>query len=127
MRESTLRHCLSLLLVAALAAAGARAGEPKLEVRVPAGPMEAALLELGRQTGLSILFARSVVSGVHTPGVHGNLTPSAALTRLLAGTPLTFELVQGEIAAIRLRPADTAASAQSTPTTAGRPPSTSST
>ncbi len=115
MRESTLRHCLSLLLVAALAAAGARAGEPKLEVRVPAGPMEAALLELGRQTGLSILFARSVVSGVHTPGVHGNLTPSAALTRLLAGTPLTFELVQGEIAAIRLRPADTAASAQSTP------------
>lgn len=61
-------------------------------IAVPAGPLGAALSDLSRQTGISI-GGDQILTGRHSPGTSGPLTPEQALTRLLTGTGLGFRKV----------------------------------
>lgn len=61
-------------------------------ITVPAGPLGAALSDLSRQTGISI-GGDQTLTGRHSPGASGPLTPEQALTRLLTGTGLGFRKV----------------------------------
>ena len=56
---------------------------------IPAQNLETALLELGRQSGIDILYERDVLAGLRSAPVRGELTPQAAVARMLAGAPLT--------------------------------------
>jgi iron complex outermembrane receptor protein len=51
-------------------------------------PLEAALEELARQSGIQILFSPSSVQGKTSPGVAGDMNPKDALTALLVGSGL---------------------------------------
>lgn len=82
------RIAASLFVLAILSAAPALAQDAR-PVAVEAGPMEGALLSLARQTGHQLLFTSGTVAGLRAPAVRGELTPEAALQRLLAGTGLS--------------------------------------
>lgn len=85
------------LLGAAMAAllAGAAQAQTLHAVDIPAGPLDAALLALGQQTGEQLFFRRDVVAGRQAPALRGRYTPEAALAQLLG---------DGELAARRTGP-----------------------
>lgn len=61
-------------------------------IAIPAGPLPAALSELSRQAGVSIGGDLSL-TGRHSPGTTGAVSPEQALSHLLAGTGLGFHRV----------------------------------
>lgn len=82
---------VSLAAVAAAFAVPAAAQQHRtVAISVPAGPLEQALLTLGRQAGLRLVFPTPLTNGKTTSGVAGDVTPEAAVATLLAGTGLTY-------------------------------------
>lgn len=61
-----------------------------ISLNVPAGTLTRALNALAGQAGLQIAFDASITQGIPTRGVSGNLTVDAALSRLLAGTGISY-------------------------------------
>lgn len=55
---------------------------------LPAGNLADALVALGRQAQVQILFSPDSVAGLRAPAVSGSMTPQAALDRLLARSGL---------------------------------------
>lgn len=64
----------------------------QVAISIPAGSLENALLALGRQTDLRLVYRSEITSGKTTAGVTGSLTPSAALSRLLSGTGISHRI-----------------------------------
>ncbi len=67
----------------------AAADPPKQQVNIPPGDLSAALNALAKQSGTDLVYRPEQVKGLKTQGVSGNLSVEDALTKLLAGTPLT--------------------------------------
>ncbi|MNG60429.1 Ferric-pseudobactin receptor precursor [compost metagenome] len=63
-----------------------------VQVDIPAQALSNALTELGRQTGLQILFEPGLVSGKKSTAVSGSLEPDAALKALLGNAGLTYRI-----------------------------------
>ncbi|MFD1704561.1 TonB-dependent siderophore receptor [Methylopila henanensis] len=61
-----------------------------MRVVVPAGPLEAALNALSKQTGLKLAYPTDMTEARNTRGVDGDFRPIEALSRVLAGTGLTY-------------------------------------
>lgn len=80
----------ALGLALALASVGAAMSEETRRIDISASDMSAALAELSAETGISIIAARIVVSGLASPRVTGEMTPRRALDALLAGTDLFY-------------------------------------
>ncbi|MFT4090270.1 MAG: TonB-dependent receptor [Asticcacaulis sp.] len=59
---------------------------------VPAGALTPALNQLARQGGLELIYDASLTQNRKTQGVHGSYSASEALSRLLAGTGLTYRI-----------------------------------
>lgn len=64
-----------------------------VQVSIPAGPLERALLALGRQTSLRLVYESALTAGKTTAGVEGGMTAQAALARLLSGTGITYRFM----------------------------------
>jgi iron complex outermembrane receptor protein len=58
-------------------------------VNVPAGSLASALQDLARQTGIELLFDRTLVRGFRAPAIKGQRSVDAALRELLRDTNLT--------------------------------------
>lgn len=72
---------------------------------VSSGPLGAAVVELGRQAGLSIGLTDSILARQHSGGVRGRHSLKDALRLLLRGTDADFVLVNGTtVRIIRARP-----------------------
>ncbi|MFK4872791.1 TonB-dependent receptor domain-containing protein [Novosphingobium sp. ZW T3_23] len=90
------RHLLlagSALCIAApaMAQAPARpANTAAREINIPAQPLSEALRQLMRQGGLQIGFEAADIGGKTSAGVSGRMSAGDALSRMLAGTGLTF-------------------------------------
>jgi outer-membrane receptor for ferric coprogen and ferric-rhodotorulic acid len=64
---------------------------PRYELSIRMGlPLEKALQELARQTGMQIIFFSKITNGRGAPELSGEYTLAAALARLLEGSDLTF-------------------------------------
>jgi iron complex outermembrane receptor protein len=74
-------------LVVAPLAWGAAADAPR-RFDVPAGTAAEAIRQFSAQAGVEVLFPTDAVAGVKTQAVRGDLTPRAALERMVAGTAL---------------------------------------
>ncbi|CDZ59229.1 TonB-dependent receptor [Neorhizobium galegae] len=81
----------------------------QVAVSIPAGPLESALLALGRQTDLRLVYRSEITAGKTTGGVTGSLTPSAALSRLLSGTGVSFRSSGGNTVTLEAADAGSAA------------------
>ncbi|USW94411.1 STN domain-containing protein [Pseudomonas proteolytica] len=75
----------------ALSVCGGAFAQP-MQVNVPAQSLDKALTELGKQTGLQVLFGPDMVAGKKSTAVKGTLEPEAALEALLKGAGLTFRI-----------------------------------
>lgn len=82
---------LAACLCAALPATAQTAASAPVELHLPAGPLQASLTALARQSGIQLLFAADSVSGRSAPAVDGRYTPREALQRLLAGQGLAMQ------------------------------------
>ncbi|WP_160000446.1 TonB-dependent receptor [Roseomonas sp. 18066] len=71
-------------------AAAQEAAEGRFRFDIPARPIPEALNELGRVTGLSVVFTETVPAGALARPVMGQMTARQALTALLAGTGFTW-------------------------------------
>ncbi|MCJ2188819.1 TonB-dependent siderophore receptor [Novosphingobium beihaiensis] len=63
------------------------------DFRIAAQPLGDALVEFGRQSGLEVTADPALIAGKRSAEVSGRLAPGAALSRLLAGTGLTFRFI----------------------------------
>ncbi|QEE23799.1 TonB-dependent receptor [Rhodanobacter glycinis] len=96
-----------MLLALALASPRVLAVAPLLSTQttlsIPAQPLPEALMALGRQADVQILAASGAVEGRHSPGASGSLPLAQALTRLLQGTDLDYEVVGARTVVVRRR------------------------
>lgn len=57
---------------------------------IPPSSLDSALVRFGATSGVQVLYNSSVTQGLRTSGVIGDLTPQAALGKILAGTGLSY-------------------------------------
>ena len=103
---------LALALAVSSATPWAFAIEPASSaIHIQAQPLGAALSQLAQQTSLQVFFSPQLVAGKRAPAVEGQLSPEQALSRLLQGSGLSYEL-DGDAVTLRAAPvAGTAAAA----------------
>lgn len=70
---------------------------------IPPQPLANALLALGRQADVQILTASNSIAGRRSTGTSGHLKVGVALTRLLEGTELDYEVIGARTVVIRQR------------------------
>ncbi|MFZ5781179.1 MAG: TonB-dependent siderophore receptor [Pseudomonadota bacterium] len=68
---------------------------------IPAQPLTEALVQFGQQSGLQVAADGSLAASTRSAAVRGSFTPSEALTRLLAGTGLTFQFTGATTVQVR--------------------------
>ena len=76
-----------------MAAAALAAPRAVLESDIPPLPLPQALENLSRQTGAQLVWITGLVANQQTRGAAAGLTAAEALTQLLEGTGLRFELL----------------------------------
>ena len=85
--------------IAALACtAGPAFGE---SFNVSAGDLKAALDSYARQAGVTLAYSEDAVKGVRSKGVVGNLSPEAALSKILTGTGFAPRSHDGAVGIVR--------------------------
>lgn len=101
---------LSLVVASAcyaLAAAPAQAQEARMAFDIPAQSLSSALDAFARQSGAQLLFSVEDVGGKQAQAVSGQLTPGAALGRLVAGSGLQVLDSGGGVYTLRAPQKDT--------------------
>ncbi|WP_455184780.1 TonB-dependent siderophore receptor [Azospirillum palustre] len=72
-------------------------------LEIPALPLREALTRLGRQTGLQILYNPDLLAGRRSRALSGRMAPADALSILLSGTDLAFEMRERMVTIGRLQ------------------------
>ncbi len=112
---------IALLIGTSAGAAENAALARKVSFEIYAQPMLAALVKFSEQSGIQLAFPTEDAAGLNAPAVVGELTPTAALDRLLQGSGLRYELANdGRIVTIRPVAAEGKSTASSTQTAAAR-------
>src|SRR6185437_11884934 len=71
---------------------------------ISSGDLASALDAYIAQTGVQLILSEDAVKGAHTRGVKGDLSPTEALSQILAGTGFTTHREDGAIGIVRLAP-----------------------
>jgi iron complex outermembrane recepter protein len=71
------------------------------DLRITAQPLDEALQEFSRQSGMQVIFFSSLTHGIQSPGVRGKYTVAEALKELLAGSGLSFRMINARTVEIR--------------------------
>lgn len=99
----------------ALYAQSAASSESIRQYDIPAGSLSSALGAWGAQSDRQVVFAPDLVAGKQTGGASGQYGAEQALTRLLAGTGLTWKRVNGQTYALEKAPPPQAPGASQKP------------
>ncbi|MEL7139934.1 MAG: STN domain-containing protein, partial [Pseudomonadota bacterium] len=83
----------SVSIVAALTLSSAATAQSVQAIDVPAQPLTAAIIELGRETGWEIGGAIDDFGGISSNPVIGEMTPRDALEVMIAGSGLAVQQV----------------------------------
>lgn len=84
------------LVLSVTAAADSDFGQPVM-LDIPAQPLDQAITELARQSGLSVGGDAALLRGKLAPALRGEYTPEAALNALLSGSGITWRLTGDRI------------------------------
>lgn len=79
------------------------AQEQTKNFNIPAQPLASALTAFGDQGDMQVTVDTDLVEGIRSPGVTGAMAPAVALSRLLAGSGLTWRSIGNRT--VRLEPA----------------------
>jgi hemoglobin/transferrin/lactoferrin receptor protein len=109
-RSSRIRLVAGLLTGAALAGAispvAARPQAQQQQITIPAQPLDKALYALMDATGIQITYSSRLSSGKRSAPVVDDLSATAALSRLLEGTGLTYRLTGARSFTLEALPQD---------------------
>ena len=72
----------------------------KVPLNIPAQPIETALIEFSRQTGLHIMLYSDYAKDITSPPLKGVYAPARALDELLAHTGLRYEYLDSQNIAV---------------------------
>ena len=81
--------CFTLMSAPALSDAPPLSDAPAQPINIPANDLAVSLELLARQSGIEFIYDSNQLKGTRAPGVSGNLTPMAAVMKLLEGTNFT--------------------------------------
>lgn len=95
---------MSCVTAPALCAQPAAASESVRQYEISAGSLSDALSAWGAQSDKQLVFAPSLVAGKRTSGIAGHFSAEQALTKLLAGTGLAWDRVNGQTYALKQAP-----------------------
>jgi hypothetical protein len=96
------RARFALALVCASLFPGAmRSAEPAYTLHIASGPLDSALQEFARQTGIQMLFFSYLTDGFRVRALDGTYTVDVAMNALLADSMLTFRWVNAKTIEIR--------------------------
>jgi iron complex outermembrane recepter protein len=99
------RACLAVvlgLLCAGFFHGNVQSAEPAAyTLHIASQPLDSALQEFARQTGIQIIFFSSLTDGRRAPALDGTYSLDAAMTALLAESKLTFRRVNAKTIEIR--------------------------
>ena len=76
--------------------APAHAQSSDVTLNVEAGPLAGALNNFASETGYQLLYPSDLTSGKTSPGARGAMSVSEGLSRILSGTGLSFQLLNGK-------------------------------
>lgn len=85
----------SLAMVPSPVAAAQKAQDGAIVIDVPPGDLATALIAIGREARVPIIFTPDAVEGRKSKGIRGRMTVDAALGQLLGGSGLRFRKVSG--------------------------------
>ncbi len=92
-RVALATHCSAVsAAVAILCSPSVEAAETKMRYEIPSGELSHALRAFARQSDREILFTSEVVEGRASHSFSGSATAMDALTQILSGTGLTYEV-----------------------------------
>jgi iron complex outermembrane recepter protein len=87
---ATVKRCIVAgIICCAWISASALGDAPSQAIDIPADDLAASLELLARQSGIEFIYDADQLKGIKAPGVSGNLTPLAAVLKLLTGSHLT--------------------------------------
>ena len=95
------RNVLKSILVATAGATCLSTAALASSFNIPAGDMDQALRSYMTQSGVQLLVPDDLVKGLRTSGVKGELSPDAALSRILSGTGLITHREDGGVVILR--------------------------
>ena len=103
------RLAIALTLICAGLFPGALRGEEPAAytLHIASQPLDGALQELARQTGIQIVFFSHLTDGQRAPALDGTYTVDVAMEMLLADSMLTFRWVNAKTIEIRRFPRPT--------------------
>src|SRR5687768_15253431 len=93
-------HLRRIFAIACLIASGPLFAADTYQLDIGAQPLNTALQQFAKQSGLQIVYYGKIAEGHNAAGVSGNLTADEALKRLLAGTELQYETLDQYTVAI---------------------------
>jgi Secretin and TonB N terminus short domain len=73
----------------------------RFDLRIAAQPLDEALQEFARQSEIQVVYFSGITAGLQSPGVNGKYTVGEALNALLAGSGLSFRMINARTVAIR--------------------------
>lgn len=79
----------------------------ELEFNIPAQPLPQALLALGKQAGLQVLYSADDLQGLRSQSVVGKYSSEQALTHMLGGTGIAFSIQDNTVILQKPSAADT--------------------
>jgi TonB-dependent siderophore receptor len=97
--------CVWLLLAGDAVCAAAADDLTKFALKIDRQPLDGALQQLAKQCGLQVIFFSRVTEGVAAPALEGEYTLSAAMEELLAGSQLTFRVINEQTVEVQPRQA----------------------
>lgn len=100
---------VSMLLISTGAHASVNERAPEtFAVSIDRQPLDGALQQLAGQCGVQVIFFSRVTEGLTAPATRGDYTLPAAMDRLLAGSELTFRVINPQTVEVRPRQAKAA-------------------
>lgn len=97
---------LCLLLVLGSEASAARPHDISFEFDIPQQDLNTALEAVALQSGVRLFYRTEVVQGITSPSLKVHDTVERAISALLAGTNLTFEITPSDVVLVRRKEED---------------------
>ena len=95
------KRVLTLVIIILAANTGWASGSDKVSLDVPAGALGPALLEFGKQTNLSIVFANHTTQGLKSQRLQGEFSVAEALNQILTPHCLSARNITEKLIAVR--------------------------
>lgn len=104
MQTRSVRQICALMLLSGLPLYPAMAMSTEAQVfdlKIDSQPLAAALQEFAKQSEIQVIFFSGITEGLNAPAVHGRLSVSAALQKLLDDSKLTYREINPRTIEIR--------------------------